>query len=255
MNTLAIRVENEPPLTIITLNRPDKRNALNPQMVVELNETLLAAEVDKKCRAVMLRGEGAAFCAGMDLDVLAHLALQPFDINLEDSRRLGELFHRIWAHPKPIIAVVTGPAIAGGCGLATICDFTLATPESTFGFTEVKIGFVPAIVGVFLARVTGEKRARDLLLSGRIVSAAEAQQLGLVTEIVATDKIDARARELVAQLAANSPLALATTKRLRSAIPHDELERACAANAAARHTNDCREGLRAFLEKRKPNWT
>lgn len=255
MDTLAIRVDSQPPLLIMTLNRPDKRNALNPQMVVELTETLLAAEVDKKCRAVLLRGEGAAFCAGMDLDVLAHLALQPFDINLEDSRRLGELFHRIWTHPKPIIAVVTGPAIAGGCGLATICDFTLATPESTFGFTEVKIGFVPAIVGVFLSRVTGEKRARDLLLSGRIVSAAEAQQLGLVTEIVAADKIEARARELAAQLVANSPLALATTKRLRSAIPPDELERACAANAAARHTDDCREGLCAFLEKRKPNWS
>ncbi len=254
MNTLAIRVENEPPLTIMTLNRPDKRNALNPQMVTELTETLIAAETDKKCRALLLRGEGAAFCAGMDLDVLAHLALQPYEINLEDSRRLGEMFRRVWAHPKPTIAVVAGPAIAGGCGLATMCDITLATPESVFGFTEVRIGLVPAIVGVFLPRIIGEKRARDLLLTGRLISASEACELGLVTELVPADRIELRAREIAAQFAANSPQALAVTKRLRGAIPAGELEQACAANAAARYTDDCREGLRAFLEKRKPNW-
>lgn len=254
MNTLAIRVETEPPVTIITLNRPDKRNALNPQMIVELTETLIAAEADKKCRVVLLRGEGAAFCAGLDLNVLAHLALQPYEINLEDSRRLGELFRRLWASPKPTIAVVAGPAVAGGCGLATMCDLTLATPEAVFGFTEVKIGFVPAIVGVFLPRIVGEKRARDLLLSGRLLSAAEARELGLVTEIVPADKIELRARELAASFVANSPQAVASTKKLRGVIPAGELEQACAANAAARYTDDCREGLRAFLDKRKPNW-
>lgn len=254
MNTLAIRVEHEAPLTIITLNRPDVRNALNPQMIVEVTETLIGAEVDKTCRAVILRGAGTAFCAGMDLNVLAHLALQPFDINLEDSRRLGGLFQRIWTLSKPVIATVNGPAVAGGCGLATICDFTLATPESTFGFTEVKFGFVPAIVGVFLTHIVGEKIARDLLLSGRIINAVEAHRLGLVTEIVSANDLEPRARALANQLAENSPLSIATTKRLLGTIPPEELERACAANAASRHTNDCREGLRAFLDKRKPVW-
>jgi len=157
------------------------------------------------------------------------------------------------------IAAVNGAAIAGGTGLAVLCDFTLAVPEAKFGYTEVRIGFVPAIVSTFLLRQVGEKQARDLLLTGRIVTADEALRIGLINEIVPAEKLSSRAHELAAQLMENSPASLRLTKRLLNnharADLDAQIEAAVRENAAIRSTADFREGITAFLEKRKPHWS
>src|SRR4030088_1777998 len=179
----------------ITLNRPEKRNAISTQMMAELQTAL--DEIERShARVGILTGAGKAFCAGMDLDMLASIAKQSPAENQEDSRRIAKLFRRIWSFPRPLIAAVTGAAFAGGCGLATLCDFTLTVPEAKFGYTEVKIGFLPAIVSVFLTRQIGDKQARNLLLTGRLVDAAEALSLGLITEIVPHEGLMQRAKEL-----------------------------------------------------------
>jgi methylglutaconyl-CoA hydratase len=257
MSYQTIRYEAEPRITVITLNRPEKRNALNPQLVAELREALAAAEADSQCRVVLLQAEGKAFSAGMDLEALQAIATQSHGKNLEDSRQLAQLFQRVYTLSKPIIAVVTGPAVAGGCGLATVCDFTLATTEAKFGYTEVRIGFIAAIVGVFLIRLIGEKRARELLLSGRLIDSAEACRIGLINEVVPAEQILGRARQIAAELAANSPHALATTKRFLACSGDLDaaLEQACQLNAEGRQSDDCKEGVRAFLEKRPPHWS
>ena len=175
----------------ITLNRPEKRNAISAVMIAELQTAL--DEIEKShVRVAILTGAGKAFCSGMDLEMLAAMAQQSPSENQEDSRRMAKLFRRIWSFPRPLIAAVNGPALAGGCGIAMLCDFTLAVPEAKFGYTEVKIGFLPAIVSVFLMRQIGEKRARDLLLTGRIIEAEEAKEMGLINEIVPAEKLWSR---------------------------------------------------------------
>jgi len=249
-----IRYDVEPPLGVITLDRPDQRNALNSEMAGELMEAYRDAETDTRCRVILLRAEGPAFCAGMDLGALQKMLSQSYEANLEDSRRLAAVFERLWSFPKPAVAAVQGAALGGGCGLAAICDVTLTTTDATLGFPEVRIGFVPAIVSIFLARLVGHAHARDLLMTGRRMTGAEAQRIGLVNEVVSLEALNRRAREVAEALAANSAQAMAATRRLLPAISHDELEGACVANAKARMTDDCREGVRAFLEKRPPSW-
>jgi methylglutaconyl-CoA hydratase len=249
-----IRYDVESPVGVITLNRPDRRNAINPVMVAELTEAARAAEVDPRCRVILLRAEGSAFCAGLDLADLERMMEQSYEANLEDSRQAAALFDFIWSFPKPVVSAVQGAALGGGCGLASICDVTLAAVDATFGFPEVRVGFVPAIVSVFLVRLVGHSTARDLLMTGRSLTAAEAVRLGLAAEAVPRAALDGRARQWAENLAANSAQAMAATRRLLPAIPRDELERACVANATARTTDDCREGIRAFLEKRQPSW-
>lgn len=252
-----LKLEFEAEFATITLNRPEKRNAISAAMIQELLAALDEVEASPT-RAVILTGAGKAFCSGMDLDALAAIAQQSPEQNLEDSRRTARMFRRLWSCPKPLIAAVNGPAIAGGCGLATLCDFTLAVPEAKFGYSEVRIGFVPGIVSVFLTRQIGEKRARDLLLSGRIVDAAEAHRMGLVTEVVPPDRLMSAARELAGNLAGASPMSLARTKQLLCSYALEEidreLERAIEENARIRSTADFREGVASFLEKRKPVW-
>jgi methylglutaconyl-CoA hydratase len=244
-------------LATITLNRPEKRNAISTQMMAELQTAL--DEIEKShARVGILTGAGKAFCAGMDLDMLACIAKQSPAENQEDSRRIAKLFRRIWSFPRPLIGAVNGAAFAGGCGVATLCDFTLAVPEAKFGYTEVKIGFLPAIVSVFLTRQIGEKRCRDLLLTGRILEAAEAKEFGLVSEVVPADRLMARAHELADLLIAASPSSLTRSKHLlvssaAPAVDHD-LQRAILENARIRCTPDFQEGLASFLEKRKPVW-
>ncbi|MGH9796098.1 MAG: enoyl-CoA hydratase/isomerase family protein [Candidatus Acidiferrales bacterium] len=242
----------------ITLNRPEKRNAISTQMIEELLAALDECERAAAVRVVIITGAGKAFCAGMDLEGLQALATQSHEQNLEDSRRMARLFRGLYDFSKPLIAAVNGAAIAGGTAIATICDFTLAVPDAKFGYTEVRIGFIPALVSVFLRRQVGEKRARDLLLTGRIFDATEAQAIGLVREIVSPAKLIDRARELAATLLANSPTSLARTKALLSETDRAgldrEIELAIAANAAIRSTADFREGLAAFLQKRSPQW-
>ena len=272
-HTLRLRIPGE--VATLTFNRPEKRNALSPEMIEELLAALDELEASG-ARVAIVTGAGKAFCAGMDLDALKALATQaqehkalkggvlkgglprPSDANLADSRRMARLFRRIYDFPKPLIAAVNGPAIAGGCGIATLCDFTLAAPEARFGYSEVRIGFVPALVSVFLIRQIGEKRARELLLSGRILDAEEARELGLVNEVAPQERLLERARELAAELLAASPTSLIYTKRLFRELSKEQLDRelelALQENARIRSTADFREGLTAFLDKRKPVW-
>ncbi len=195
----------------------------------------------------------------MDLDNLRAITGRTMEENQADSAAMARLFRTLYSFPKVTIAAVNGPAIAGGCGLATLCDFTLASAQASFGYTEVRIGFVPAIVSTFLLRQIGEKQARDLLLTGRIFSAEEAFRLGLANEVVAPHNLMERARELASSLLQNSPPSLLATKRLLTAYSSDDLDRetqlAVEENAYIRTTADFREGVSAFLEKRKPRWT
>ncbi|NUQ33458.1 MAG: enoyl-CoA hydratase/isomerase family protein [Planctomycetaceae bacterium] len=261
MDYQAIIVSKSGAVATITLNRPDKRNALNPQLVDELTAAIKELGADASARVVVLRGNGPAFCAGADLAVLQTLQTAKYKDNLKDGHRLKDMFHAIYSCPKPTIAAVHGPALAGGAGLASVCDFVVAAKEAAFGYTEVRIGFIPAIVMVFLTRQVGERAARDLALSGRILNADEARAMGLVNTIVEAAQLDTTIEQLTKQLLQNSPQAIAMTKELlpklwdaSSGTIDSLLTAAVTANAEARGTDDCKEGVAAFLEKRKPKW-
>src|SRR5579871_4773662 len=213
MSHNTIQLAYDGAVATITLNRPDKRNAIS----FELIEDLLGAldEVSKSDAIVLiLTGAGKAFCSGMDLDNLKGLLGRTPEENVKDSETMVSLFRSLYEFPKVTIAAVNGPAIAGGTGLAFLCDFTLAVPEAKFGYTEVRIGFVPAIVSTFLLRQIGEKQARDLLLTGRIFDAEEALRLGLISEIVPPENLFTRTKELAAVLIGNSSASLRATKQL-----------------------------------------
>ncbi len=246
------------PVATLTLNRPEKRNAISHELIEELHQALQEV-LNSSSFILILTGSGSAFCSGMDLDMLREVTRLTEEENLADSGRMAHMFRTLYDFPKATIAAVNGPALAGGCGLATLCDFTLASSQAKFGYTEVRIGFVPAIVSTFLLRQVGEKQARDLLLTGRIIASEEAFRLGLVTEVVAPENLMLRARELAGTLAENSPASLLAAKRLLRMYSHAELDHQIAAavdeNARIRTTHDFREGVTAFLEKRKPNWT
>ena len=253
-----LKLEYDGALAIITLARPDKRNAISTQMIEDLLASL--AEVQSSsARVGILTGEGKAFCSGMDLDELRAIATRSPVEHLEDSRRMARLFRTVYSFPKPLIAAVNGHALAGGCGLATLADFTISVPDAKFGYTEVRIGFIPALVSVFLRRQIGEKRTRDLALTGRLFDAAEAREMGLVNLVVAAEELMAEARKLAATLIAASPTSLARTKRLLVQFSEGDLDReismAVEENADIRSTADFREGLASFLEKRTPKWT
>ncbi|HEV2464443.1 MAG TPA: enoyl-CoA hydratase-related protein [Acidobacteriaceae bacterium] len=245
-------------LLVLTLNRPEKRNALNPEMVDELIGVLESAAADPSCGVVLLTGAGEAFCAGMDLARLEALTMKSSAEHRADSEQIARLMRTLYDLPKPTIAAVNGAAIAGGMGLATICDFTLAIPEAKFGYTEVKIGFVPAIVSAFLRAQIGDKHARDLLLTGRLIKAQEAWDLGLVTRVIPDRDLMREAHLLAHKLLENSPAAMQATKRLLSSHANraldEEIAAAIEANTDARATQDFKEGIRAFLEKRRPVW-
>ena len=250
--------QSEDAIAVIALTVPEKRNAVSTQMITDLLAALEHAQ-ESPARVLIITGAGKSFCAGMDLAELHSLGKQTMSRNFEDSRRLAKLFYRLYGFPKPVITAVNGAAIAGGCAIATLSDFTIAVPEAKFGYPEINVGFIPAIVSVFLRRQIGDKRARGLLLSGRIFDAKEAFRLGLVTEIVPSETLMTRARALAASLLAASPISLARTKKLlldyeRVSIRAD-LEAAIEANADIRSTADFREGITAFLEKRPPKWT
>jgi len=253
-----LTLSQDGPVALITLNRPDKRNAISYELIDELLAALGKVE-QSAAQVLVLTGAGKAFCAGMDLDNLKSLTGRTPEENLRDSQTMGLLFRSIYEFPKPTIAAVNGAAIAGGCGIATLCDFTIAAREAKFGYTEVRIGFLPAIVSTFLLRQIGEKHARDLLLTGRIIEADEAFRIGLVNEVVDADKLMPRTRELAAQLMENSPASLTATKTLLTGYSFDALNQqvkaAVDANARIRSTADFREGISSFLEKRKPKWT
>ena len=241
----------------VRLDRPERRNALSPLLIEELSAVLegLAA---RSFGVMILTGTGAAFCAGLDLDHLQVVSSQTPAQQRDDSERIAHLFRALYDLPLPTIAAVNGHAIAGGMGLATICDFTLSVPEAKFGYTEARIGFVPAIVSSFLVLQIGEKKARDLLLTARLIQAEEARGLGLVNEIVDGQELMGRALQLAQQLLQNSPESLRATKMLLSSHTKERLDHELAAavdwNARARETQDFHEGVASFLEKRTPAW-
>jgi len=257
MNYSTILVAEADGVRTIMLNRPERRNAMTPEMQDELIAAMQEAAAGD-CRVVVFAGAGEAFCAGLDLSALQRMNDKSEAEHRIDAERVARLFRTLYELPKPTIAAVHGSAIAGGTGLATICDFTLAAHGAKFGYTEVKIGFVPALVSAFLALQVGEKHARDLLLTGRLFSAEEAHRIGLVNEVVQPEHLRQRVLELATCLKRNSPASMAATKCLLAAQNKAWLDRAIemslAANAESRGTPDFREGVAAFLEKRKPVW-
>lgn len=258
MKYQTLRVVESHGIATITLDRPEKRNAISFELVDELMRALAEIEA-KESLVVILTGAGKAFSAGLDLENLRALVGKSHNENVKDSTILAELFRRIYEFPCPTIAAVNGAAIAGGTGIATMCDFTLAVPEAKFGYTEVRIGFVPAIVSSFLVLQVGHKIARDLLLTARLFDAAEAHRLGLVNEVVSPERLMPRALELAGSLMENSPSSVRATKKLINGFIRRQLDEQIAAaiedNARIRTTEDFREGIASFLEKRKPKWS
>jgi methylglutaconyl-CoA hydratase len=258
MSTL-VETSTEKQVRTICLNRPDKRNALNGELVTALHDALDDLEADEAVRAAILAGNGSAFSAGADLASLREMQSATPRENERDSRRLAELFRRIYLHPTPIIAQVDGPAIGGGCGLAAVCDFSLVAPDVRLGFSEVRIGFVPAIVMVFVRRKLGETQARDLMLRGRLLTGREAADHGLVTRSVSSEDLVEACRALGREIATKtSGTAVGLTKRMLAQVPgmglSEALDYAVQMNAYARGTEDCQAGIAAFLDDEAAPW-
>lgn len=258
MNYQTLTLTEEGGIALLTFNRPAKRNAISYELIDELLAALKELE-NGSAKVLLLTGAGSSFCAGMDLENLKTITSRTAAENRKDSETMARLFRSIYEFPRPTIAAVNGAAMGGGCGIATLCDLTLASTEAKFGYPEARIGFLPAIVSSWLVRQIGEKAARELLLTGRAIPADEALRIGLITEVVEPAKLLERARAVAAQLLKNSPASLAATKKLLNSYSGRDLdwqlEAAVEANAAIRATADFREGIRSFLEKREPKWS
>ena len=237
----------------VTLNRPEKRNALNDELIAALKDALREADADESLRAIVIRGAGKDFCSGADLAAIQKIAGATYEENVEDARSLAELFELIRKVRVPVIAAVHGRALAGGAGLAFGCDLVVAARSARFGFPEVKIGFVPAMVAAIVRRNLGEKKSFELLTSGAEFSAEEAAAIGLVNHLSQDEDFDTAAIEYASRYARLSGSAVAMTKRLLYDIDADDLSTAIAkgveTNARARMTDDCKKGIAKFLEK------
>lgn len=255
MSEVLVTTENT--IRVITLNRPEKRNALNDELIAALKDALREADVDENLRAIVIRGAGKDFCSGADLASIQKIATASYEENVEDARSLAELFRLIRQVRVPVIAAVHGRALAGGCGLATACDLVVATNTARFGYPEVKIAFVPAMIAAILRRNLGEKKSFELLTQAREYSAEEAVQLGLVNLVFAEENFDADNFNGVLEYAAAyvnvSRSAVAMTKKLLYEIDglefSEAIEKGVIVNAEARMTEDCRRGIARFLEK------
>ncbi len=258
-NNEFIRYEVLDRVAWITMDRPDKRNALNSKVVSELLMAFQVAEQSEDVKVCVLKANGKAFCAGADLDYLKRLQAFDFDQNLADSSHLKSLFEWIYKMGKPVIAMVQGHAIAGGAGLATVCDFSFTVPEAQFGYTEVRIGFIPAIVMIFLIRKIGETRAKELLLSGDLIDAVTAERYNMITKVIAADTIEDHVKTFAAKLCTqNSGQSMAITKKMLGDVQHfpvtEALNFAARMNARARGSEDCKRGIAAFLNKEEIIW-
>lgn len=243
----------------ITLNRPEKRNALSFELITELKAAFKAFENNEQVKIIVLRAHGPVFSAGADLAYLQQLQNFSYEENLADSQHLKELLLQLYTLKKVVIAAVQGHALAGGCGLATVCDFIFAVPEAKFGYTEVKIGFIPAIVMVFLLRKIGEAKAKQLLLSGELVSAEDAHRMGIVNKIVSKEDLASEVTAFAQKLViSNSSEAMRTTKQMIAQVQSMSLENALAhaaeENARSRASEDCKKGVSAFLKKEEITW-
>ena len=237
----------------LTLNRPEKRNAMNGELVKELTEGLARARDDDDARVVALRGAGKDFCSGADLAELEKIADMGREESIADAMRMGELFVAMREHPLPIVAVVTGRALAGGCGLATACDLVVAHEEAQMGYPEVHLGFVPAMVMAILRRKLGESRAFDLVTGGHRIDAAEAHRIGLVNRLLPDQGFEDAIAGLLSGLASKPASALRLTKGLLYDLDdlgfEEGIRRGAEVNAEARRSPECREGVRRFLER------
>jgi methylglutaconyl-CoA hydratase len=244
----------------ITLSRPEKHNALDDLMISELTSAFQTAQRDSEVKVILLKADGESFCSGVDLEYLQRMSKYDFNQNQEDSNTLMRLFLHIYTQRKPVIAVVQGNAVAGGCGLATVCDIVVASKETAqFGYSEVKLGFIPAIVIFFLVRRVGEGRARELALRGNLISAEEACRIGLVNHVVPETEIEHFSQSLAVEIVKNcSPSSLGLIKELLSRIHgmsvNDALSYASNLNALTRMTDDCKKGIDSFLKKEPAKW-
>ncbi len=254
-NTVEIEVDSSTGVASLRLSRPEVRNALNAQLVDELADAVAWADADERVRAILLSGAGSDFCAGADLQALSDMVDAGVEEQLADADALGDLFLILRRVAIPVVAAVHGHAVAGGCGLASACDIVLAAEDAHFGYPEVRIGFLPAMVIAMLRRAVGEKRAFDLVVTGRIIDAETAERYGLVHHVFPAGEFEERARRFVEDLAQRSPSAIALSKRLLYETERHSFEAAIRAgaeiNVLARLTEDYREGVREFLASKK----
>jgi methylglutaconyl-CoA hydratase len=240
-------------VALVTLNRPAKRNALNDALVAALKDALRAADADDAVRVVVITGAGADFCSGADLSALQKISEASIDENLEDARTLAELFALIRRVRVPVVAAVRGRALAGGCGLATACDIVLAARTARFGYPEVKIGFVPAMVLAILRRNVSEKRAFELVARGAEIGADEAERVGLINRVFDDDEFESQVESYVAAFERVSRSAVMLTKRLLYQMDGLTFDAALSTgvdiNTIARMTDDCQQGIARFLKK------
>lgn len=254
---ILLTIENR--VATLTLNRPEKRNALNDEMASILLSHLNSLKDNEDCKVLIIKANGDAFCAGADLGYLQKLQNNSYEENLADSKSLMQMFKALYEFPKVTISQVEGPAFAGGCGLAGLCDFCFASPEAQFAYTEVKIGFIPAIVSVFLSPKIGENLAKQMLLTGDVYTALEAKEMRLVNKIVDSSTINEQVLEFALKLVKTvSSESISMTKSLLNNIKgyslDEQLEMAAKANAHARASKDCKRGISAFLNKEKLAW-
>ena len=253
-----ITLEITPPVATLTLNRPEVRNAISPALISEMRQAFSEIRSRPELTAVIVTGAGKAFSAGADIANLKEVTDQPVEEARLDSLDFMNFFREIYEFPLPVIAAVNGAAIGGGCGIASVADVVVAAEHARFGYTEARVGYVPALVSVFLVRICGEKKARELLMTARLFDAEEAREIGLVNYVVAAEDLLDKAREVAAQISANSPTAIVATKQLMRDIQGLNLDEALSAalhiNTLTRTTENFREGVTAFLEKRTPEW-
>jgi methylglutaconyl-CoA hydratase len=251
--TSPLLISLEGGILTLTLNRPTKRNALNAELIEELHRSLERADLDSAVRVVVLRGAGKDFCAGADLDELLASVNHTISDNEASALRLGSLFECVRALPKPVLAMVQGRALAGGAGLATACDLVIAATSAQLGYPEIQRGFAPAMVMALLRRIVGEKIALDLVLTGRVLSADEAQRVGLASRVLADGELEQGTMRLAVELANSSASALAFTKQLFYQLEGETftegIARGARVNAVARSTPDFREAIARFLQK------
>jgi len=254
-----IQVEVSDRIGRIILNRPDKRNALNFVFIRELKEAFTQMEQNEEVKVIILKANGKAFCAGADLDYMQKLQGFSYNENLIDSANLMELFKQIYRLNKIVIAQIEGHALAGGCGLAILADFSFSVPEALFGYTEVKIGFIPAIVMVFLVRKIGEGKARELLLTGDLISAHNAHSVGLINDVIPAESIEEEVLNFAQRLCAqNSYTSMEVTKKMLADVQNMNLDEALMfasrMNAHSRSSEECIKGIRNFLSKNPQSW-
>jgi methylglutaconyl-CoA hydratase len=237
----------------ITLNRPDKRNALDDEIVAEFADALRAAGRDTGVRVVLLTGAGKDFCSGADLASLQRISQAGVEESMSSARVMGELFVEMRRHPRPIIAAVRGRALAGGCGLATACDIILATGSAQFGYPEVNIGFIPAMVMAILRRSVSEKRAFELITRGEVITASVAAEIGMINRVFTDEQFDTDVETYVTQMAGKSASAVSLAKSLLYHMDGMTFDTAIEAgiqlNAITRMTEDCKRGVERFLKK------